>query len=339
MKTSPMPPTAGATARVLAARHTLSAPRLLLAAVPLLLALLLLATLAGCGGGLLGGGGGVGDRPSRAEIRGEVERVETSANEIDLWTEDRRLVTVDYDADTPVYYQGERYEPRSLEAGDVIVVDAVQSGSGWLAQRIDVERGRQDRAGADDPPYGDEPYEDDEVATLTGEVRKVDTGNREIELATNQGVHSFHYRSGTVVYFQGERYEVTNLEPGDVVRARVERDYRGDWVTDAITVERSRQQRAGEVDDPNDPYDDRYDDRNADVLRYAGTVEEVDIRRGEFVLRTERYGTQTVVMPYDASTSDRREFEDLRRGDYVRFEGEPAQSGRVELLRFGWSAT
>jgi hypothetical protein len=332
MKTPPLRTRAGANPRVLAARPTLSPPRLLQAAVPLLLALLLLATLAGCGGGLLGGGG-TDDRVSRADIRGEVERVETAANEIDLWTDDRRLVTIDYDEDTPVYYEGQLYEPENLEAGDVIVVDAVQSAGGWVAQRIDVERGAQDRVGGDDDRYDDEPYDEDaRVTTLTGEVREVDTRDREIELSTEHGVQTFHYRSGTVVYYQGDRYEVSNLEPGDVIRTRVERDSRGDYVTDSITVERSVQERTGGVDD-------RDDDRNAEGRRYAGTVEEVDSRRGEFVLRTERYGTQTVVMPYDASTTDRREFEDLRRGDYVRLEGEPVQSGRIELRRFGWSAS
>jgi hypothetical protein len=332
MKTPPLRTRTGASPRVLAARPTLSAGRLLQAAVPVVLALLLLGLLAGCGGGILGGGD-TGDRVSRADIRGEVERVETYANEIDLWTAERRLVTVNYDEDTPVYYEGQLYEPENLESGDVIVVDAVQSNTGWIAQRIDVERGVQDRVGRDDDPYDDEPYdEDDQVTTLTGEVSEVDTRDREIEISTDQGVHSFHYRSGTVVYFQGDRYEVANLERGDVVRARVERDYRGDWVTDAITVERSVQERTGGVDD-------RYDDRYDEGQRYAGTVEEVDARRGEFVLRTERYGTQTVVMPYDASTTDRREFEDLRRGDFVRLEGEPVQSGRIELLRFGWSAS
>lgn len=333
MKTPQPPHRIGASTRALAAPHSPVAVRLLDAAFPVLLVLLLLVALTGCGTGILGGGGGGDDdRVSRTNLRGEIERVETYANEIDLWTGDRRLVTVNYDDDTPVYFEGRQYQPENLEAGDVIVVDAVQTNTGWVAQRIDVERSARDRVGGSgDDPYDDDPYdEDDAVATLTGEVRRVDTSDREIELDTNRGVETFHYRSGTVVYYQGDRYEVANLEAGDVVRTRVQRDSRGDWVTDAITVEQSRQDRTGDYDD---------DRRDVEGQRYAGTVEDVDVRRGEFVLRTDRYGTQTIVMPYDAGTTDRREFEDLQRGDYVRLEGEPKQSGRVELLRFGWSAS
>ena len=129
-----------------------------------------------------------------------------------------------------------------------------------------------------------------------------------------------------------------NLEPGDVISARVERDYRGDWVTDTITVETSRQDRAGNYDGGTTATATPTTARHTGQ-RYAGTVDQVDSRRGEFVLRTERYGTQTVVMPYDASPADRRQFEALRRGDYVRLEGDPQQNGRIELIRFGWSAS
>ena len=306
--------------------------RYLAATVPVLLALLMLAALTGCGGGLLGGGN-VGGRPDQAQIHGDVERVEAYADEIDIRTDDQRIVTVGYDANTAVYWQGRTYEPSNLEPGDVISVDVVQASSGrWLAQRIDVEQSNQDRVGG--PVGGDDGGVNGELTSLEGAVRDVDTSQRRITLDTGRSDDSFFYRSGTVVYYQGDRYAVDNLEPGDVISARVERDYRGDWVTDTITVEESRQDRTGNYDGGND-------DRNGTATgqRYAGTVDQVDSRRGEFVLRTERYGTQTVVMPYDASSADRRQFEGLRKGDYVRLEGDPQQSGRIELIRFGWSTS
>lgn len=307
----------------------------------------LVAGLAACGGGLLGGGAPLPDTPDSGTVTGEVERVEAYANEIDLWTEDRRIVTVRYTADTPVYYRGERYTPAELEAGDVITVRFMADASGErVAERIDVDRGRQDRTGSgDDDPYDprdDDPYDPDEddVATLSGEVEKVDTRDRKIEIDSGRERVTFGYRTDTVVYYQGERYRVENLEPGDVIRTRVERDYRGDWITGSITVERSRQERG--IDDPYDPDDaydpddDRYGDEPEEGVRYAGTVEEIDTRRGEFVLRTERYGLKTIVMPFNASRADRQAFDDLRRGDRVRIEAEPMDRNRAELLRFGW---
>jgi|GEM_PF-3279335 len=305
----------------------------------------LVAGLAACGGGLLGGGAPLPGPADSGTVTGEVERVEAYAKEIDLWTEDRRIFTVRYTDETPVYYQGERYTPAELEAGDLITVRYEAAASGKrVAERIDVDRGRQDRPGSGDDGYdpGDDPYDrdDGETATLSGEVERVDANAREIEIDSGRERVTFGYRSDTVVYYQGERYQVQNLEPGDLIRTRVERDYRGDWITDEITVERSRQERGIEdpydPDDSYDPGDDRYGDEPEDGVRYAGTVEEIDTRRGEFELRTERYGLKTIVMPYNASRADRRAFEDLRRGDRVRIEAEPMDRSRSELLRFGW---
>lgn len=327
-------------------------------ALQLLLAIILVG-LTACGGGLMGGPGPTADRPANSTVSGEIERVETYANEIDIWTDERRIVTVRYDDSTAVYYQGERYTPADLESGDIITASVERASNGnWMARRIDVDRGRQDRAdGSGDRSDPNDRYDDrndDEVATLTGEVERVDASRREIEIETTRGSETFGYRSDTVVYYQGERYEVSNLEPGDVIRTRVERDSRGDWVTDNITVERSRQERGIEDgpaggpadggifgrndpdDDQNDRNDDRYGDLPADALRYAGTVQDIDTRRGEFVLRTERYGVKTIVMPYGASRADRDAFDNLRRGDRVEIEVEPLARDRAELLRFGW---
>ncbi|HMB52974.1 MAG TPA: DUF5666 domain-containing protein [Thermoanaerobaculia bacterium] len=306
----------------------------------------LMAVAAACGTGILGAPAPDPYPDGNRTVTGEVERVEAYANEIDVWTEDRRIVTFHYDASTVVHYQGQTYDPTALEAGDRVTARLDRRGDGdWYAGRIDVDQGRQDRTGDDrydpDDRYpNDEPQDpDDEFATLTGEVERIDVRDREIEIDTGRERVTFSYRTDTAVYYQGERYEVANLETGDVVRTRVERDYRGDWVTDSITVERSRQER-GVGDDPfeDDPYegDDRYDDDPRDLVRYAGTVQEVDSRRGEFVLRTERYGLKTIVMPYNAPRADRDAFDRLRRGDRVEIEVDPIEDDRAELLRFGW---
>ena len=115
MKTPPLPSILRNTVRSAAA--PLPAPlRHLAASVPVVLALLMLAALAGCGGGLLGGGD-VGGRPDRAQIHGDVERVEAYADEIDIRTDDQRIVTVRYDANTAVYWRGRSYEPTNPRAG------------------------------------------------------------------------------------------------------------------------------------------------------------------------------------------------------------------------------
>lgn len=304
----------------------------------------LMAVLAACGTGILGGPAPA-PAPSSRTVSGQVERVEAYDNEIDVWTADRRIFTFHYDDSTVVYYQGETYRPDALEAGDVVTarIDQLSNGD-WYAGRIDVDQGRQDRTGDDrtgDDRYPDDRYPnddpddpDEEVATLAGAVEQIDTRDREIEIDTGRERVTFIYRADTVVHYQGERYEVANLEVGDVVRTRVERDYRGDWVTDSITVEQSRQDR-GAGDGPFDD-DDRYDDDPDELVRYAGTVQEVDTRRGEFVLRTERYGLKTIVMPYNAPRADRDAFERLRRGDRVEIEADPLADDRAELLRFGW---
>lgn len=309
------------------------------------LAAVLMASLAACGGGLLGGGGaGPYERPESTTLTGEVERIEEYANEVDIWTSDRRIVTVRYEEDTPVYYEGTRYEPEALERGDVIRVEVKRTATGgWLAERIDVEVARQDREAREERPEGrDDPYfEPDERRSVSGEILSIDIDRRRMEVDTEQGRRTLTFGRGTPVYFRGQEAEVANLEPGDVVRAEVDTS-REPWrVMDFITVVQSRQEREQYGDRPPrdtpwDEPDERPREDWGDAERFSGTVQEVDRRRGEFVLDTERYGLKTVVMPYNASREDRTEFDRLQRGDSVRIEGKRLEQDRIELRAFGW---
>jgi hypothetical protein len=66
-----------------------------------------------------------------------------------------------------------------------------------------------------------------------------------------------------------------------------------------------------------DYYDERYDDRSYSRRELSGRVEDVDYRRGTFLVREDRsQHVVTVVM-----RGRDRFFDDLRRGDYVELDG------------------
>jgi len=52
---------------------------------------------------------------------------------------------VRYDERTVVEYRGQLFRPENLERGDVVRIQARQSGSGWLAERIMVETSARER--------------------------------------------------------------------------------------------------------------------------------------------------------------------------------------------------
>lgn len=84
-----------------------------------------------------GGGYGYGN-----DLRGSVAFIDTRARLIRLdgggYGSDVQLA---YDARTVVEYQGRTYRPENLQRGDIVRVQARQSGQNlWLAERIIVER-------------------------------------------------------------------------------------------------------------------------------------------------------------------------------------------------------
>lgn len=111
------------------------------------LALLLLSTAgcAGMGGGsleeILGGMGGFG-----GGVRGEVDRVDTRRQEIELTASFGQRTRLQYDSRTRVSYRGERYAVRSLQAGDRISaqVERTREGESYARQIDVVERARDE---------------------------------------------------------------------------------------------------------------------------------------------------------------------------------------------------
>jgi cold shock CspA family protein len=257
------------------------------------------------------------------EIVGEVTRVDVLADQLVLRDRSGAVLRLHYQADTPVLYEGRQYTAENLEPGDLVRVEVHEDAQGALhARRIEVEQSAQDRPGrpAVPAPAGEE---------IEGEVLRVERDALVVD-AEGAGTTRVHAAPGTVVTYRGERYEVSNLEPGDEVRVAVEDDGRGGLTTDSILVTRSRQERAGgEV-----PGDDDGDDVEAYVEAYTGRVTWVEADRGRFGLDADGVGPLAVHMPYNPAPADRRAFERLRSGDRVSLRGEPLGDGRVEVVRF-----
>ncbi|HEX2252250.1 MAG TPA: hypothetical protein VHQ65_03155 [Thermoanaerobaculia bacterium] len=182
---------------------------------------------------ILGGGGGTsGDVQT---VRGTVEDVDTGARRIvvdgdtayNLRNSGGDRLTIYYDNDTTVVFEGRAYAPADLERGDRIVADVDDSGSQLIAERIEV---LYDVTGSTGPVYDDQRRVED----LRGTVRSVDSYARTLQLErttyssrfdTTPGgsgdVITLHYDAETEVEYQGRYYDVESLERGDVVEVRV----------------------------------------------------------------------------------------------------------------------
>lgn len=215
---------------------------------------LLLATsvllLAGCvtpggygsPGGYGGNTGGYGQPstgyPSQygSQLQGTVDGVDPSYNRIILLVDDPRTgrtqrVDVRYDQRTRLVYQGQQQSVEGLERGDVIRIDASQSGGDLLARSIEVVRNVRDGGG-----YGGG-YGND----LRGSVAFVDTRARLIRLdgAGYGNDQQVNYDARTTVQYQGRSYRPENLQRGDVVRIQARQVGNNQWLAENIIVERS----------------------------------------------------------------------------------------------------
>lgn len=157
---------------------------------------------------------------------------------------------------------------------------------------------------------------------VSGEVRRIDERNRLIQVSSWYGSSTVRYDGRTEVVYNGRRYPVRSLEYGDRVTVRVRRQDRREPYADRIYVERSARS-AG-----------RHEDRRHERRYYAeGRVHRIDQRQGWFELRPDRGSTVRVILPQRPHRGQVDDFRRLRRGDYVRVEGEPINRNRVELVR------
>lgn len=157
---------------------------------------------------------------------------------------------------------------------------------------------------------------------VVGEVQYVDTRAREIELRTDSGRTAvLRYDNSTQVVYRQRSYAVSNLEPGDYVAARVERDRDGRNFTGTVTVRETAQDRG-------------YSGSGGRLDRMEGRVEYVDQRRGTFEIRDQRNRMVVVQLAFNAPRAVADRFNRLRNGDYVRIEGRSVSSDRFELENF-----
>lgn len=158
------------------------------------------------------------------DLRGTVRDVDTRARTISV-QEDSRLRTgqvhiIYYESNTPVYWQGQTYNPGNLERGDVIDLAIRQSGNRLTAEQITVVQSATTGSSTRFEP------------DLRGTVQMVDSRNRTITIdrptwmqrfdtGTSANSVTVRYDSSTTVEYNGQLYSPENLERGDTVEIDV----------------------------------------------------------------------------------------------------------------------
>jgi Cu/Ag efflux protein CusF len=159
---------------------------------------------------------------------------------------------------------------------------------------------------------------------VSGVVRGVDTRSSQIGLQLSNGqTVGLQYDANTQVVYNNQRYNVTSLDQGDQVTARIQQNGNA-YYTDLVQVDAPVQGTGGTGTTTT----------NANVQSVAGTVRQIDTQNGLFTLNTSNYGTLTVSLPYNVSRADQSRFANLRSGDSVRLYGVFLNNARVELRQF-----
>lgn len=160
---------------------------------------------------------------------------------------------------------------------------------------------------------------------VVAEIQGLDTQRQLIQVRTQNGqTGSLLYDQNTVVVYQQQRYQVTNLERGDVVAIQVQQTNQGSPYASRIDVQQSVQERTGQNTGGG----------GVGVQQFTGRVGQIDRQRGMFQLQTSYSGNVVVSLPYNPSSTVVNQFNRLRSGDSVRLEGAEVGNGRVELYRF-----
>ncbi len=171
---------------------------------------------------------------------GTVRYVDTTRRTIQL---DRgngsSYVTVDYDPNTTVIYNGRSYLPADLEVGDQVTIYTRDIGGGHMvASNIDVTRSMTSGSGTSSS-----------YATIRGTIRSVNTYNRTIDLEQTSYISGFLPGSGsrssviTVQYDTNARVNVggslqpvSGLERGDVIEIQAQDLGNSNWMASSISL-------------------------------------------------------------------------------------------------------
>ena len=158
----------------------------------LALALLSAAGCAGMGAGgwedILGGTGGrAGRAGTGGSVRGEIGRVDTRRQEIELSSSFGGRTRLYYDSRTRVAYRGQRYSVNSLRSGDRVAVLVEQSRRGdRYARQINVEQTARDRDGGRSGQAANGRFD--------GQAGWVDHDRGRFELRTSRGDYTVSLR-------------------------------------------------------------------------------------------------------------------------------------------------
>jgi hypothetical protein len=165
---------------------------------------------------------------------------------------------------------------------------------------------------------------------IRAQVIEIDPSRREIRVQTDDGRRQVleYDNNRTAVSFHGWAYNVDQLERGDMIAFQSSpRDVNH---VDAIRIQEPVQTRPGGSIAPlaqRSPLPPR-----PDVVE--GTVERIQYDLGVFEVRPRTGRTVTVSIPYNAKAADVENFRRLRRGDYVRVEGEFVNPENLQMQAF-----
>lgn len=157
-------------------------------------------------------------------LHGTIRSIDTYRRTISVDAGYGSYSTIQYDTNTPVYYNGRNYSPSSLQAGDEIDIrtSANLGSNRYQAQDITVTRSMSSNG----------TYGQTSGSTIRGTVTYVNTTNHTIELqgvnytgfnrnTQNGGTIVISYDPNTNIDVQGQLYPVSGLERGDVVDVQV----------------------------------------------------------------------------------------------------------------------
>jgi hypothetical protein len=155
---------------------------------------------------------------------------------------------------------------------------------------------------------------------VTGYIQSVDTRSQQVYLQQQNGqTLALGYDNNTQVVYQNQRYNVTNLERGDQVTARVQSMNNGGYYTDYVQVDQSASTGGG-------------NGQNLQTLQ--GTVRQVDQNNGLFTIDLQNGSRVTVQLASQVGRADIARFRALRSGEYARFYGVYLSQSRAELRQF-----
>ena len=158
---------------------------------------------------------------------------------------------------------------------------------------------------------------------VAGVVAGVDTRNQQIGIRLSNGqTVGLQYDANTQVVYQNQRYNVTSLDPGDQITARIQQNGNA-YYTDLVQVD-APAQGTGAAGSTS----------SSAVQSVTGTVRQIDAQNGLFTLATSNYGTVTVSLPCNVRRAVQQRFGGLRSGDAVMLCGVFLSSQRVELRQF-----